>query len=339
MEEKKKYRTALDDEKIKLFMDRVVKEHLLPNAKYGSASALGSAGVEKFNYANIDLSDSFKVYRKSKYYYEGNYRFIHYTSIQKLLSIVRDKKLRMYDLRGMDDKDEFGFAFKSVLRDSEHIIETIKPKVFCLSMCEYEVEEKKKSLNLWRQFGADGYGAGIVIEFNKKDRREGFRYMLSKVHYGERYLDKLKTTKAAYEAFKKEYTFKVQNVDEFFYKLFCFHKQDIYREEQEVRFLYNEGFSYYDKESELLDMSGKLKLTSYHELAVEDDRWEIDKGDDRKLHERMKRIFPYVTIKAIVLGYRLSDNQKRQIVDALQPYLGKYKQKPEIIRSRLQEHF
>lgn len=339
MEEKKRHRSALDDEKIKLFMNTVVKKHLLPNARYGSASALGPAGAEKFNYANIDLSDSFNIYRKSKYYYEGNYRFIHYTSITKLLSIIREKKLRMYDLRGMDDKDEFGFAYGSVLRDSESFIENIKPKVFCFSMCEYEVEEKKKSLNLWRQFGADGYGAGIVIEFNKKDRSEWFRYMLSKVHYGERYLDKLKTTKAAYEAFRTEHTFSVQNVDEFFYKLFCFHKQDIYREEQEVRFLYNEGFSYHDKESELLDISSKMKLTSYHELAIEDDRWEIDKGEDRKYYERMRRIFPYITVKAVVLGYRLSNNQKWEIADALRPYLENYKHKPEIIASKLQGHF
>lgn len=340
MEEPRHYKSGLDTEKINLYMSEVLKKkYLLPNARYAGLSALGPAAVEKFRHANIELADTFDIYRGSKYYYDGRYKFIHYTSIPKLISIIREKKLRMYDLRGMDDKDEFGFAYKSVLRDSKFFVERIKPKVFCLSMCQFEVEEKKKSLNLWRQFGADGYGAGIVLEFNKRYRNEWLRYMLSKMHYGDKPLEKLRVAKEAYELFKKEHQFNVQNADQHFYKLFCFHKQSLYKDEMEVRFLYNEGFSDWEQSPKLSDLNGKMKLTSYHELEIEDERNTVQHPLYKNFGEPFRRLYPYVTIKAVLLGYRISDDNAKEIREAIDSYLFNYKHKPTITHTKLREHF
>lgn len=86
MSEQPKRKSALDYEKIELFISEVCK-NLLPNAKFKSVYAMGAEGVEKFRHASVDLSDSFANYRKSNYYFNGTYKFIHYTTVPKLLSV------------------------------------------------------------------------------------------------------------------------------------------------------------------------------------------------------------------------------------------------------------
>lgn len=331
--------SALNNEKIELFISEIVRKNLLPNAKYAGASAMGSANTKKFSYANVELSDSFNNYRKSKYYYNGTYKFIHYTSIPKLLSIVREKKIRLYDLRAMDDKDEFNFGHKVLNKNSSYITEDAKESIFCLSMCKYELEEKEQSLNMWRQFGLDGHGVGIVLEFAKSKQRNWIHYILGQVHYGEQSLDKLYRTCEFYDEFSKKHNFTIRNFDEILYKLFCFHKQHIYKEEKEVRLIYNSDFRLLKPTEGIPDLNSKLQKSTYHELELEWDRWKKFTGEMQKYQEEAKQIHPYVTLDKIIFGYRISNSNKRNIAETVSKLKSIYNKFPTFENSTLLKYF
>lgn len=339
MSEQPKRKSSLDDEKIELFISEVVRKNLLPNAKFASAFAMGAAGVDKFSYASVDLSDSFANYRKSNYFFDGAYKFIHYTSVPKLLSIIRDKRIRLYDLRGMDDKDEFDFGHKVLNKKSSYLTKEAKKRIFCLSMCKYELEEKEQSLNMWRQFGLDGHGIGIVLEFAKSHRSSWIHYILSQVHYGDHTLKKLYKTCEVYVEFSKKYNFTIRNFDEFLYKLFCFHKQHIYKDEKEVRLIYNNDFRTSQPTKGIADLNSKLQKSSYHELELEWDRWKTFNGDYQKYQERVKTIYPYVSIDKIIFGYRISNSNKYNIVETVSVYKSNFNKFPNFEDSTLLKYF
>lgn len=334
-----KRKSALDNEKIDLFISEVVRKYLLPNARFSGSSAMGAAGAEKFNYANVDLSDSFANYRKSNYYFDGDYKFIHYTSVPKLLSIIREKKIRLYDLRAMDDKDEFDFGHKVLNKKSSYLVEEAKQRIFCLSMCKYELEENEKSLNMWRQFGLDGYGIGIVLDFTKLHRSKWIHYILSQVHYGDQSLKKLYKTCEVYADFSKKYNFNIENFGEFLYKLFCFHKQNIYKDEKEVRLVYNSDLRALQPSKGIADLNGKLQKTTYHELELEWDGWKKFTGNLQQYQERVKTIYPYVAIDKIIFGYRISKSNKWNIVDTVSAFKSNYNNFPTFENSTLFKYF
>lgn len=339
MSEEKKRKSSIDSEKIELFISEVVRKNLLPNARFASASVMGAAGIDKHNHANVDLSDLFGNYQKSNYCFDGDYKFIHYTSVNKLLSIIREKKIRLYDLRAMDDKDEFDFGHKVLNKTTSYITQETKKRIFCLSMCKYELEQKEQSLNMWRQFGLDGHGVGIVLNFSKTNRNNWVRYVLSQVHYGEQSLKKLYKTCEAYIEFKEKHNFSITNFDYFLYKLFCFHKHHIYKDEKEVRLIYYSDLQTLFPENGIADLNGKLQMASYHELELEWDRWKKISDKEDNFQKRAKTIYPYVSIDKIVFGYRLSNNTKWDIVDTLSSFKDNYESFPNYENSSLYEYF
>lgn len=330
---------ALDSEKIELFLNEVIRKNLLPKFKYSGASAMGSSDAIKFNYASIRPSDSFASYRNSKYYFNGPYKFIHYTSIPKLLSIIRDKKIRLYDLNGMDDKDEFYFGHKILNKESQLDIIDAKSRIFSLSMCKYELEENEQSLNMWRQFGGDGNGVGIVLDFSKKYRSNWNGFVLSGVHYGESSFKKLKQTYESYLDYSQKHKFTINNFNELFYKLLCFHKQHIYRDEKEVRLIFNRDFNKYSSTNAFTDLNHKLQKTSYCELEIESERWKRLTGENEKYQTLAQKIYPYVTIDKIILGYRLSESDRLSLVEAFSSYKSNYKTIPKFEYSKLMKYF
>ncbi len=319
---------AIDDEKIELFMEEVLRKHLLPNARKKSAGAIGPYEAKKFNYANIHLADSFSIYKDSRYYYDGEYKFTHFTSLPNAINIIRDKKIRMYDLNGMDDKNEFyygGEIFKN--NNREYLTEEIKSNIFILSICKYN-SEKSETLTQWREFGHDGNGIAIVFRFNKNFRNHWVHFVLSEIYYQPKEIKNLEAAWKAYLNFKTKYNFTVNTCNEIFYKILGFHKLPIYKNENEVRLIYNEGFSLHDvPNKKIKDIKGG-KLTPYIELDIEWDK----NGSNYKLplelkkHEPlMKMIYPHIEIEKVILGYRLSNKSKRDIGEVISFHSTNYK--------------
>ena len=247
---------------------------MLPNGRHQSVSFFGAAETTRASQINIGLADSNEININSDYFYEKKHSFIHYTSVQTLLSILKEKKIRLYNLNGMDDKEEFELSLKySNKKLPIYNVSEIKKRVFCLSMCKEELEINEESLSQWRSYAQDGYGVGIVFNFEKRYAKDWVHIMLSNVYYNQNRLDKFIEVERLYNQFKIAYNLAVTNFDEMFYRYYAFHKSQIYKSEKEVRLIYCQGFSYNDKPPIKYDINKALKETSYIELDLE---WEWD---------------------------------------------------------------
>jgi hypothetical protein len=334
-----KLKSSIDFKKIETFLSKVINKNILPNAEFASAFALIPYESKYYNSIKLNLTTTFSNYLNSNYFFDGTYKFIHFTSIKNLLSIIREKKLRMYSLNSMDDKYEFDFAHKIFNSNMPETVKDIKDNTFCFSMCKYELETKEQSLNIWRSFGLDGYGVGIVLKFNKKTRYNWNDFILSQIYYGEKYLKKIKKACKDYSEFSTKNNFYINNFYNIFYTLLCFHKNHIYKGEKEVRLIYNNNFNILNNQYHKLDLNGKNKLISYKELDLEWDNSQLFKNSNQKLIKEAKTIHPYITIDKIIFGYRISTNDKFNIIDALSPNKLNYKSFPIYKDSFLQKYF
>ena len=325
--------SILDDNAIDCFFSEVLKG-LLPKGRHQSASYFGPAEATRAGQINLDLSDSNEINEDSDYFYTKKYSFIHYTSFSNLLSILKEKKIRLYNLCGMDDIEEFEVPLGKISHVlSDYEVNEIKQKIFCFSMCETEIEYKKDSLPLWRSYAQDGYGVGIVFTFNKRFAKKWIHAMLSKVYYDPKHLDKFRKIELLYKKFKEKHKLAISNFDEMFYKYFAFHKSLIYKSEKEVRLVYCEGFHSYNKPTIKLDVTRRYKKTSYIELDLE---WELPNSLKQI---GATNIRPIIRIDKILFGYRLSNGTKWDLADVCNSYLANFKNKPQIIDSPLSGHF
>ncbi|MBK7853981.1 MAG: hypothetical protein IPJ79_02925 [Bacteroidetes bacterium] len=131
---------------------KIVQDNLIPNASYAAVMRNFDAinqGTTKASTAQADLAHNFGMYKGSPYYYSDSRKLIHFTSNQKLISILRDKKIRLYSLAGMDDNDEFLCSYKNILGKpvDDYFSNEIKKMIYCLSLCDYNHEGTEKSLN------------------------------------------------------------------------------------------------------------------------------------------------------------------------------------------------
>lgn len=327
------HKSIIDNIAIEHFFSDVLK-NVLPKGRHQSASYFGPAEATVAAEINLDLSDSNEINEDSDYFYTKKYSFIHYTSFFNLLTILKEKKIRLYNLCGMDDKEEFEVSLQNSSKKlSEYEIKEIKKKIFCFSMCETDLESKEESLPLWRNYAQDGHGVGIVLSFNKRYAKDWLHTMLSKVYYDQKHLDKYLKVEALYTEFKNKYKLSISNFDEMFYKYFAFHKSSIYRSEREVRLVYCQGFHLYNEPPVKFDVTRRYKKTTYIELDLE---WEMP---DQFKKQNFKNIRPIINLDKIILGYRLSNDAKWDLVDVCNTHLKNFKNRPKIEDSSLFKHF
>lgn len=331
--------SILDHDAIQHFVSDVLKK-FLPNARYASAGYFGPAEATRASQIYMDLADSNEINVGSQYFYNRKYSFIHYTSIHALLNIIKEKKIRLYNLCGMDDKEEFQVPLNySNKQLTDYKIKEIKRRIFCFSMCQTELETKEDSLPQWRSYAQDGQGIGIVFSFNKAFAKDWVHFMLSKVFYQTKNLDTFLKIENLYNDFKKKYELTISNFDEMFYKYFAFHKSKIYSSEKEVRLIYCEGFHDYNEPPIKVDVNKNNKKTSYIELELE---WSWDeKAKEFILKQGIepKNIRPVVLIDKIIFGYRLDNSTKWDLAEICNEHLKQFRRKPVIEDSSLFRYF
>lgn len=332
-------KSVLDKNAIEHFVNDVLK-HLLPMARYKSAGFFGPAETVRATQISMELADSNEINMGSDYYYTKNYSFIHYTSVHALLSILKEKKIRLYNLQGMDDKEEFVVPLKHSQKAlSEYEIKRIKKNIFCLSMCENGIETKEESLPQWRSYAQDGLGVGIVFKFNKRYSKDWVHFMLSRVYYNQKSLSKFSRVESLYNEFKIKYNLSITNFDEIFYKYFAFHKNGIYKSEKEVRLVYCKGFHSYEEPDIKYDFTKSNKKTSYVEVDLE---WEWEEERRNFIIKQgiyPSNIYPKISIDKILLGYKLSKTAKSDLFDICKSHFKNFKNKPQIRESGLFKHF
>lgn len=332
-------KTIFDEKAIKHFYKDVL-HHLLPNARHQSIGFFGPAEVTRASDVRIDIADSNEINIGSPYFYDKPYKFIHYTSVPSLINILRTKKLRLYNLQGMDDKLEFAVPLNRLHNKlSEYEIHEIKNKMFCLSMCEASIEDKSQSLSAWNEYGNKGNGVGIVLSFNEAYINEWVFFMLSKVLYTATAHNKFKAIEQRYNDFKIKHKLNINNFDSILHKYFAFHKHNIYKAEKEVRLLYCQGLSYTDKPPVHYDVNKKNEKTSYIELELEWD-WEQKKREFIiKQGITPSMVKPVISIDKIIYGFRLGKDAKYEIAEVIHELTKDFKKKPEIVDSKLKEQF
>ena len=331
--------SILDHEAIEHFVSDVLKQ-FLPNARYSSAGYFGPAEATRASQISMDLADSNEINVGSQYFYNSKYSFIHYTSIHSLLNILKEKKIRLYNLCGMDDKEEFEIPLNySNKKLTDYEIKEIKKRIFCFSMCQNELETREDSLPQWRSYAQDGHGVGIVFSFDKSFAKDWVHFMLSKVFYHAKNLDTFFKIENLYNEFKAKYDLTISNFDEMFYKYFAFHKSKIYSSEKEVRLIYCQGFHHYNEPPIKIDFNRNNKKTSYIELELE---WSWDEKTKQFILKQgiePKNIRPIVSLDKIIFGYRLNNSAKWDLADVCNEHLKQFSKKPAIEESSLLPHF
>jgi len=335
----KSQKSIFDKKAIKHFYKDVL-HHLLPKARHQSIGYFGPAEATRAGNMRIDLAETNDINIGSPYFYTKPYSFIHFTSVPVLIHILKSKKLRLYNLRGMDDKLEFTIPLYSNGKTlSEYEISEIKKKIFCLSMCQTSLEDRSQSLSAWREYGDKGNGVGMVLSFEEKFKTNWVNFMLSQVCYTKTSHQKFQALRNLYKEFSIKYNLTINNFDEIMYKYFAFHKHRIYKDEKEVRLLYCEGTSYIDEPPIHYDINRKNQKTSYIELDLEWDWTQKQREFIMKQGITPHMVRPIISIDKIIFGYRISNHAKYEIADVIQELSKDYKKKPVIVNSKLQDQF
>ncbi|RXK58108.1 DUF2971 domain-containing protein [Lacibacter luteus] len=176
------------------------------------------------------ISRYFRHYKKTPFYFSGELKFVHWTSLNSLSSIVNNSEVRLYNLINSEDKEEFSYAGK-LLSLSEPQISTIKDSYFTASFCSYE---NLNSKYLWKKYGKDYSGVAIVFSLiDNRDKWENF--FLSKVYYKldakfenfQREIDDLKRKYNGHPTFMSD-----------IWRFAGFFKKEQYEDEKEVRLSY-----------------------------------------------------------------------------------------------------
>lgn len=107
---------------------------------------------KKISFFPIHNNPSFEFYGKS---------FTHYTNLRALISILKNKNVRLYDLTNANDPYELKLVGEHISDDLT--INRLKRNTFTLSMCS--VDEAEEMLDLWRFYGHNGEGVAIVFTF------------------------------------------------------------------------------------------------------------------------------------------------------------------------------
>lgn len=265
---------------------------LLPNQRVASLSSFNG------NIHNMKIAEQNSCYKESIYYDNPSQNtFIHFTSLNSLYEILSTNKLRLYDLNYSNDPREFSFQFEKNIDYKQFNIKSLKSKLYSLSLCSYPLNEKYE-YNMWRIYGNDGTGVGIVFTF-QNNFEEWNSYNFSKIHYHEN--DKIPNSIIKHNDFFKKLNLEtgsnhsndskllVENI----LSLFAFHKENIYSLENEYRLLFKK--QELDDSDIFYTTNKKGEVSSYKVLNLFSEQFISG------------NYTPLLKIGKIILGYQYSE--------------------------------
>jgi hypothetical protein len=178
------------------------------------------------------LQDSFY---DTDYNPETQSQFIHYTSIQSFFNILHTGDLRLHDLNSMNDPFEFDYPIKkmNILLNQEEV-NHFKKSLFITSFCAYD--EGKDDFDMWRLYGKNGEGVGIVFELTNPTAN-WYNIFLGKVQYGDNN-EAYKTLQEAiriYHHYVQEKGLSLKRMPQLIGIMMMLHKNEIWQSEKEYR--------------------------------------------------------------------------------------------------------
>lgn len=173
----------------------------------------------------------------SQYSYKGELKFIHFSSLFAIQSILNTKTIRLYNLHNLNDPREYSFAGDLVTFNSENK-EDAKNNMYLLSMCKTDIltGPAEFEYNMWRLYGQNGNGICILFDFSLSPPQYNWRdYFLSEVFYGSNSLKKLIKVNRLLTKYENENPKTLIDIGQ----IATFHKSNLYKLEKEVRLLFD----------------------------------------------------------------------------------------------------
>ncbi|MBK7311936.1 MAG: DUF2971 domain-containing protein [Sphingobacteriaceae bacterium] len=317
---------------IDLYFDEVLRP-ILPNVKKGGHSSWGNADGSNQS-VQMDLLGLAETYNQSIYCYSGPLTFIHYTSIDSIINILNTGSIRLYDLNNMTDPNEMNYAFNHIAEEINHDkVKNLKSQIFSFSFCKYNATDLLDDFEMWRLYGLDGNGIGLVFSIDQNNRDTWHHCILSEILYGENKKKSLLEFRERDKAFKEKYKndITLENTHELALAMASLHKDDIFINEKEVRLLWttkanNKIWHDHDTDYDIYETLNKdgdkthyfnLKLYSPN-LFQELRKKEAESSEYPQAFAKFTKLHrPKIQIDKIILGYRIKNENLFKVSELL----------------------
>jgi Protein of unknown function (DUF2971) len=251
---------------------RMVIAPVFPNVEFSSAGGMTSQNAD-FKRFDAQVSVNGQAFNDSLIEYKGENKFLHFTSIQNCISILRSESLRMYDFNNMNDRLELIHAnryYPSSWLPAN--ISGAKSECFSLSLCEYSQQLLENDINMWRLYGANGKGVCLILELDRDAIKKYLKYALAKVQYsptgeGIQAFDQMVVRAKDFAA---AHDFECTNIYDILTPMCAFYKNDLFKIENEVRLLriIKKTSGKYDSDDVKGDISASGDRVNYIEVPI-----------------------------------------------------------------------
>jgi len=248
-----------------------------------------------------------KLLENSIFEYNDDYRFIHFTSIENLLNILKSQSFRMYDLNSMEDPQEIIYAkkiFENQSQIDKESLSNLKSQYFALSLCKYNKELIDSKLFMWQLYGR--CGKGICIVFKIKNPTKYSNFVIGNIQY--KGLEKLKNIVKKHKEYVDNKQTHLNQLSEFMSFILSLYKAPIYSIEKEVRLLYfskKENGIFKNKSRKIFPDIKNNKNVFYKEVNM------LKGSQEKQLSTFEKYKYskvPKFKIEEIILGYDVKND-------------------------------
>jgi len=280
--------------------DRFFNEAFSKLFKEGQIRNLSSSGYSlsgnEYNFS-IPPNEYFNLTDKHEIV---NSETSHFTSLRGLFSILNSESIRLYNLCNLNDPTEYSYALPNKYK---YDLERKKEGIYILSTCLYNDMTESEKFSMWNNYGENGFGARLILEYNEGKKWDLNSTFFKKVLYNKFDLSDFIRAKELIE--NEEAIYPINFLDTV--KTPCIlHKNEQYENEREVRLVYlnehddNQVFNSSDPECPyFMEYSyTSKKFCRYYNLKLND-------SDS----------FANVSIKKIILGPK--HNPESEIVEKL----------------------
>ncbi|MEK7225814.1 MAG: DUF2971 domain-containing protein [Bacteroidota bacterium] len=254
--------------------------------------------------------------RNSDYSVPKPGKFIHYTTLDSFCGIINSGELRLFNLHNLNDPYEFNHLIKEhELRIDPKMIEYFKKRLFVSSFCRYN-DNEGDDFNLWRLYGDNGLGVGIVFEVINS-REDWNSCLLGNVIYDSENELSQKIIKAI--SLTNEYIGKgIDRIPKLLAQLLLYHKKKIWSIERESRLSVFYDHNGYNQERDYnnpifrdtlrtaIKSNGIVSscISFPLEVKINQPKNPSIANDD---FEKMKEFLPRLRIEKIIFGYRFNE--------------------------------
>ena len=310
------------DEKIDLYLNGA--REFYPEISLGSAFSMFSGDLESPSSGKIQIKHGLV---DPSLFNKDPLEIVHYTSIQAFFEIINSETIRLYNSFNLNDPKEIEHGLKTLeFPYKSNWLNDLKRNHFILSATRYN-NQIKDDFNLWRLYGQEGMGIGLVFEV-PHEIKTWTGINLSRIEYSsdpaynsiaKKYLDYHQNFQAKYALF--------ENIPSIIPLLASFQKDEIWKIENETRII---AFCPFDK-YKLKPKGGHhessnpfLSKTISHTINAKGDqvafvtmpishlsiKKKIKPNTETEIQEAYLRNHPYIQLKRVILGPRLINSKQ-----------------------------